>query len=345
MNNLTNSPLVSVVIPVYKVERYIDETLKSVLAQTYTHLEIIIVDDESPDGSVEICQSYNDPRIRIIHQKNRGLAGARNTGIRHSQGKYIAFLDSDDVWLPQKIEYHVNHLESSPEVGVSFCRSAFIDDNSKPLNIYQMPKLTDITPNHIFCRNPISNGSVPVIRREVLEAIKFPDDIQGQLEDNYFDEHFHQSEDIECWIRIVLQTSWRVEGIPQALTLYRVNSMGLSASVEPQLQSWEAMVEKTRSYAPDFVTQWESLARAYQYRYLARRAVRNREGNIAVKLINQALFEDKRIITEEPQRTFMTIVAAYIINILPKKWYLTIEKIALKIIGKSQQKNIGQCNS
>lgn len=342
INNLTNPPLVSVVIPVYKVERYINETLQSVFAQTYQNFEIIIVDDESPDRSIEICESYEDPRIRIIHQKNRGLAGARNTGIRHSKGKYIAFLDSDDLWLPEKLESHVKHLESSPEVGVSFCRSAFIDDNSKPLDIYQIPKLTDITPHYIFCRNPISNGSVPVIRSEVLEAIKFQDDIQGQLEDNYFDEHFHQSEDIECWVRIALQTSWKVEGIPEALTLYRVNSGGLSAHVEPQLESWEAMVEKTRIYAPDFVAQWESLARAYQYRYLARRAVRNRDGNTAVKLINKALKQDKRIIREEPKRTLITIAAAYIISILPKSWYITIEKLALKIIGKSQKQSLGQ---
>ncbi|MFM6290641.1 MAG: glycosyltransferase family 2 protein [Microcystaceae cyanobacterium] len=339
MNSLLN-PTISVVIPVYNVERYIRETLDSVFAQTLQDFEIIIVDDESPDRSIEICQSYQDPRIRIVHQKNRGLAGARNTGIRNSCGKYIALLDSDDLWLPEKLEYHLKHLESNPEVGVSFCRSAFIDDNSKPLDIYQMPKLTGIDAVHIFCRNPISNGSVPVFRREVLEAIKFEDNLQGQPEDNYFDEHFHQSEDIECWMRIALQTQWQIEGIPEALTLYRVNSTGLSAHVEAQLASWEMMVEKTRTYAPEFVSQWESLARAYQYRYLARRAIRNRDGQTAVQLINKSLQQNWHILTEETPRTLITITAAYIIYLIPQKLYLYLEKIAIQLISKSQKNTI-----
>jgi glycosyltransferase involved in cell wall biosynthesis len=344
MNYSSRPPLVSVVIPVYRVERYIRQTLDSVLAQTYSNFEVILVDDESPDRSIEICQTYTDPRIRIVHQRNRGLAGARNTGIRQSQGDYIALLDSDDLWLPEKLERHVQHLESRPEVGVSFCRSAFIDDSGQPLEIYQMPKLTNIEAAFIFCRNPISNGSVPVIRRAVFEAIQFTScrhgEPAGEPEADYFDEQFHQSEDIECWMRIVLQTPWQVEGIPEALTLYRVNSTGLSAQVEDQLASWEAMVEKTRGYAPEFVAQWEHLARAYQYRYLARRAVRNRDGKTAVKLTNQALASDWRILTQEPRRTVITIAAAYLISLFPRSWYSQLEKIALKIVGKAQKQTI-----
>jgi len=335
-----SDPFVSVVIPVYNVEKYISKTLESVLSQTYQNLEIIIVDDESPDRSVEICQTYSDSRIRIVREKNRGLAGARNTGIRESKGAYIALLDSDDLWLPEKLERHVYHLETSPEVGVSFCRSAFINDEGMPLEIYQMPKLTGIEAHYLFCRNPISNGSVPVIRREVFEAIKFQDNFHGEQEDCYFDEQFHQSEDIECWMRIVLQTSWQVEGIPDALTLYRVNSSGLSAHVEDQLKSWESMVEKTRTYAPEFVAQWEHLARAYQYRYLARRAVRNRDGKTAVTLTNRALASDWQIITQEPRRTAITIAAAYMINLFPRSWYSQLEKVALKIVGNSQKQTI-----
>ena len=166
-------PFVSVIIPTYKVERYIAQTIQSVLDQTYSHFEVLVIDDESPDRSIEICQRFQDPRIRIIRQKNRGLAGARNTGIRHAQGTYLAFLDSDDLWRPEKLMQHVLHLESSPEVGVSFSRSAFIDTDGHPLGIYQMPKLTGINGPYLLCRNPIGNGSAPVIRRTALEAIQF----------------------------------------------------------------------------------------------------------------------------------------------------------------------------
>jgi glycosyltransferase involved in cell wall biosynthesis len=129
---------VSVIIPVYNVEKYISATVQSVLDQTYKNFELLIVDDGSPDRSIEICQQFDDPRIRIIRQPNRGVAAARNAGIRQAEGEYIALLDADDLWVPQKLEKHVEHLNSMPGVGVSFCRSAFIDPDDKPLGIYQI---------------------------------------------------------------------------------------------------------------------------------------------------------------------------------------------------------------
>jgi glycosyltransferase involved in cell wall biosynthesis len=333
---------VSVIIPVYNVEAYIAETLDSVLAQTYSNLEIIIVDDESPDRSIDICRRYSDPRIQIVQQKNRGLAGARNTGIRHATGEYIALLDSDDLWLPDKIQKQVTHLESCPQVGVSFCRSAFIDERSQPLGTYQMPRLRDITAPYLMCRNPIGNGSAPMIRREVFDAIAYESDRYGVLETFYFDDNFRQSEDIECWIRIVIQTGWQIEGISDAMTLYRVNAGGLSANILKQLESWEQVIAKTRTYAPDVVAQWENRARAYQLRYLARRAVRLKDGVMAVKLTHRALRTNWQILWEEPQRTLITIAAAYLLFLLPKPLYRWSEAIALKITGANQKRQILQ---
>lgn len=189
---------VSVIIPVFRVEKYINAAVKSVLEQTYKEIEIIIVDDDSPDQSVEICKQFKDSRIKIIRQGNRGLAGARNTGIRHAQAEYLAFLDGDDIWLPNKLEKHIEHLENSPNVGVSFSRSALIDEAGNLLGTYLMPKLEDITPACLLCDNPVGNGSSAVIRKEVFEDIKFQDNLYGSLEDFYFDEHFRQAEDVEC---------------------------------------------------------------------------------------------------------------------------------------------------
>lgn len=332
--------LVSVIVPTYNVERYIAATVKSVLAQSYSQFELLIIDDESPDRSVEIVQQFQDPRIKIIHQKNRGLAGARNTGIRHAQGDYLAFLDSDDLWLPEKLEQHVQHLEQNPQVGVSFSRSAFMDGDGLPLGIYQMPKLKDITAAHLLCRNPIGNGSAPVIRREVLEEIKFYADRYGSQEDFYFDDAFRQSEDIECWIRIMLQTQWSIEGIPEALTLYRVNTEGLSAQVMKQYKSWEQVIEKTRTYAPEMVAQYEAPARAYQLRYLARRAVRLKDAKMAVRLVNSALKTHWKILLAEPQRTVLTLCAAYLMSLLPSAFYPRLESMALQMTGTLQKLRI-----
>ncbi len=251
-------PKITVIMPVYGVERFVADAVESVLAQSFTDFELLIIDDMSPDNSIAICENFDDPRIRIIrHRENRGLAGARNTGIRHSHGELLAFIDSDDCWHPEKLAQHVEHLALRPLVGVSFSRSAFIDENNIPNQCYQMPRLTGVEPGYILCRNPIGNGSAPVIRRAVFDAIRYEDDYHGSAEDWYFDERLRRSEDIECWIRIALTTDWQIEGIPEALTLYRLNTGGLSANLLQQFESWQLVIEKTRRYAPDFIAQWE----------------------------------------------------------------------------------------
>ncbi len=329
---------VSVVLPVFNVERYVTMSIQSVLTQTYADFELLIVDDGSTDGSLRLCQQFTDPRIQIIQQQNRGLAGARNTGIRHAKGKYIALLDSDDLFAPEKLQRHVEHLDRSPNVGISFSRSAFIDDHGQPLGYYQMPKLKEITTPDILCRNPIGNGSAPVIRRQVLQEIAVQKNLYGVVEDFFFDDSFRQSEDIECWLRMATQTSWLFEGIPEPLTLYRVNAGGLSASIPKQLASWERVMEKIKTYDLPLLEEWGSLARAYQLRYLARRAWQLRDKSLALKLIHEALLTDGRMLVKEPQRTLMTLGAIYLLALLPKKTYGYVQAYAFQKVFRQQQK-------
>ena len=205
-----------------------------------------------------------------------------------------------------------------------------------------MPKLKVITPPCLLLDNPVGNGSAAVIRREVFEAISFQDNLYGVVENFYFDEHFRQAEDIDCWLRIAIQTDWQIEGIPEALTLYRLNSGGLSASLFKQLESLERVIEKTRSYAPELIAQWERPAKACHLRYLARSAVRLQAGTMAVNLIHQALFTYWRILFDEPRRTLMTLIAAYLVWLLPQSFYDQIETIFSKVIGGIQKHRILQ---
>ncbi|NJL79246.1 MAG: glycosyltransferase family 2 protein [Richelia sp. RM2_1_2] len=342
MNNQKLNKKVSVIIPLYNAEKYIARTLQSILNQTYQNIEIIIVDDESPDNSVKICQQFNDSQIKIIHQKNRGLPGARNTGIRHATGEYIAFMDADDIWLPEKLNNHIIHLENNPDVGVSFSRSAFIDETDKPLGIYQITKLHDITPLDILCRSPIGNGSAAVFKKAVFEDIKFQANLYGYVEDYYFDDTFMLSEDIECWVRIALTTKWKFAGLAQPLTLYRVHSQGLSTNLKVMLDSREQLFEKTSSYAPKEMATWIKPARAYHLRYVARRAITINQGILALKLMYRSLANYWPILIEDFQRTFETITAAVLLCIVPKPLYDQIKSVALKIIGNLQKKSLNQ---
>jgi glycosyltransferase involved in cell wall biosynthesis len=116
------SPLVSVIIPVYNGEKYIGAALESVLAQDYPSFEIIVVDDGSTDGSAEAVKSCGE--ARYLYQRNQGVAVARNTGITASRAEYVAFLDQDDLWAPEKLRIQMDYLEENPSVGYVLARQS-----------------------------------------------------------------------------------------------------------------------------------------------------------------------------------------------------------------------------
>jgi glycosyltransferase involved in cell wall biosynthesis len=302
-------PRVSVVMPVYNVEAYVAEAIRSVLAQTFTDFELIIIDDGGADASMDICRSFADPRITIVSQRNRGLAGARNTGIAAARGEFIALLDSDDRWLPEKLMLHVIHLDNAPTIGVSYAPSRFIDAAGQPLRIVQRPKLKRVGAKDIFCRNPVGNGSAPVLRRTALDAVEFthPDDRTRAC---WFDESLRQSEDIEMWLRLALIGGVRFEGIASVLTEYRIGGGGLSAQVLRQYEAWLGVVDRMERYAPEFTARHVARARAYQLRYLARRAIQLGDAGMAMALLRGAAASSIRPLLEEPVKSLTTLAAA-----------------------------------
>jgi glycosyltransferase involved in cell wall biosynthesis len=326
---LKQAPTVSVVVPLYNVERYIGQALSSILRQTFVDFEVLVVNDASSDRSRQIVDQFakNDPRVSMITQENRGLAGARNTGIRNARGKFIAFLDADDLWQPTKLEAHVSLLTANPEVGVSFSASELINPDGSSTGLFQTSKIAGIQPSDIFCRNPIGNGSAPVIRREVIayEALA-PEGVRIC----WFDETFRQSEDIELWSRIAVTTEWQFAGIPNPLTLYRINSSGLSADVEKQLASWKKFRDKLQSINPQIVSEFGQRAEAYQLRYLARRSSVAGDGRRAIRLLWQAVKQYPRIASEEAAKTLQTGILALTAMLLPRQTFNALRAMLLR---------------
>jgi glycosyltransferase involved in cell wall biosynthesis len=320
-------PRVSVVIPLYQTERYVEEALRSVLTQTFQDYEVIVVDDGSKDEGPDIARSINDARVQVITQANRGLAGARNTGIRNAVGEFVAFLDADDVWETTKLERHVAQLDSDPTIDVSFSASRLIDDNGCDIGLIQRPRTTDFEASDFFCRNPVGNGSAPVLRRTALDQIVFYDQ---ELERHcWFNESFRQSEDIECWTRMAAGAKCRFACVDEPLTQYRVNSGGLSANVEKQLATWYRFRDKVQSYAPELVRQHGRRAEAYQLRYLARRAVYSEKRFLAVSLALRALSKFPQMLFEEPLRSVATVGAAMLKVLVPANLFHRIEQLIL----------------
>ncbi|SPJ32453.1 glycosyltransferase family 2 protein [Kushneria phyllosphaerae] len=312
-----NTPIFSVVMPVYHVEQFVAEAIESVLAQTFKDFELIIVDDGGHDGSLAICRGFQDARIRILSQRNRGLAAARNTGIAAARGRYIALLDADDRWHATRLAMHFIHLNANDRVDVSYSGSRLIDGDGQPLGIAQRPRLAGVRPHHILTRNPVGNGSAAIIRRSALDRVAFahPEEPGRTC---WFDESFRQSEDIEMWLRMSAGAGCVFEGISGLLVDYRIVEGGLSANIIRQFDSWQQAVDKAGSYAPALIKKYGQLARAYQLRYLARRAVQLQDGGFAFSLTCQALHTSPALLWRDPLKTLETALAAVAARWLPQ---------------------------
>lgn len=194
---MPDKPLVSVVIPAYNYARFLPAAIESVLSQTYRPLELIVVDDGSTDDTPAVVAAYGD-RIRSIRKVNGGLSAARNTGIQAGQGEYFAFLDADDLWMPDKLAQQVAVFEQHPEAGCVGCGVVLVDGNLKPCG--QSSHADLIGPPEQRVRKVLlrrewvgGSGSGALVKRAVLERV------------GLFDEELTAAEDWDMWLRIVEQ--------------------------------------------------------------------------------------------------------------------------------------------
>jgi len=209
--------LVSVVIPIFNREHLILDTINSVLAQTYQNFEIILVDDGSVDNTKQVISSINDSRIKYIYQNNAGPSAARNNGIRHAKGEYIAFLDSDDLWLPEKLEKQISVLNNNKNIGIISCWSQCITYDGEKLHM-RMCKAKD---SKEFCLKillqpdtVVTGSPTMIVRKECFNKV------------GYFDEKMKTREDWDMWFRI--SNKYEFYCINEILTHIKVSHESLS---------------------------------------------------------------------------------------------------------------------
>ena len=145
-----NSPLITCIIPVFNGERYLREALESVFAQTYRPLDVVLVDDGSTDNTVAIASTYAG-RVRYVHQHNLGPAAARNKGIQAARGEFLAFLDADDLWHPEKLERQITRFQTRPDLGycVTYCQNFWIPDLQAEAERYREHRVAQPLPGYI----------------------------------------------------------------------------------------------------------------------------------------------------------------------------------------------------
>lgn len=330
-------PVVSVVVPVYRSERFVAATIHSVLAQTLQAFEVVVVDDGSPDRSIEICKSFADPRLRYVHQPNRGLAAARNAGIRAARGRYIAFLDSDDLWAPDKLTRQVEHLASRPGVGVSYGYSIFIDENGERLGGYQMLGRERTRAADCFVSNPIGNGSNAMVRAAVFSEDRWRDGARPPPWGCLFDEELRQAEDYELWLRIALLTRWRIACIPWVLTYYRVHPASLSADVDVQDRFHRRAIEKVAAYAPALVARHRATGESNMLWWFARNLLLQGKLADARRMVRRALRRKPANLT-----LYHLLILAYLglCRALPAGRRAGLLRWGQRVYGKAQERVI-----
>jgi glycosyltransferase involved in cell wall biosynthesis len=204
-------PFVSVIIPTYNRRELVQGAVDSVLDQTYGDYEIIVVDDGSQDGTGEIIAACYGDRVRYVYQENAGESAARNRGIALARGTLVALLDSDDIWLRDKLARQVPLLERSPQAGVVFCQALLVDALDRSLDV--PPAGHDLVPDDLkleslLFRNTIT-ASTALIRRSALREV------------GGFDQTVRFGEDWELWLR--LRERWDFAFLPEPLVRVRVH--------------------------------------------------------------------------------------------------------------------------
>jgi len=224
-----NSPRVSVVIPSYNRASFLPETIESVLAQTYIDYEIIVVDDGSTDDTPSVLAGYKG-RITVIRQENQGLSAARNTGIRHSCGAYLAFLDSDDLFLPSHLHVLTQVLDWNPDTDIAYGQP-YVLRNSERDKLYT-PEDVNMSVGRFFIEldrlaTSLLRGNlffVPtvLVRRTALEKLARP----------FFDTDLSPYADWDMWLRLVLNHA-SVARVEDKVAIYRVHDGNMSVTHFP----------------------------------------------------------------------------------------------------------------
>jgi len=230
-----SAPTVSVIIPTYKTAEFIAETLDSVLAQTFTDFEIIVINDGSPDTpELESVLAPYQSRIRYIVQSNMGLSGARNTGINAARGALVAFLDSDDAWEPRYLEQQLAIMRSDPTIAVLYCNATTFGDPRQAGRLFM-----DKHPSS----GPVTFESLVTQQCNVMVAVLAPRDVV--IAAGVFDQSLRSSEDFDLWLRVV-RGGWRIAYHREPLVRSRLRSGSLSADTVWMCRHIVRVLDKAR---------------------------------------------------------------------------------------------------
>lgn len=228
--------LVSIIVPAYNVEKYITETIDSIINQTYANIEIIIVNDGSSDTTPNIIDLYakKDSRIKVIHQENKGLSGARNTGLLTATGEYLCIFDADDIMVTNKIERQVNFLEMNHDIDIVYSNLIHFFDGQKKEYVLDIKKISR-SPYRELLEGNFINPNTILMKSHVF------------LTCGTFDESLRSAEDWDYFLTIA-RNNFIFGYVDEYLTRYRMRKTSLSSDFSTMYETAITVLEKQKEF-------------------------------------------------------------------------------------------------
>ena len=301
---MSSRELVSVIMPAYNAAAFIGKTLACALSQTHRALEVIVVDDGSTDNTAQIVEAVasRDARVCLLRQPNRGVAAARNLGIDQSHGAFVAPLDADDLWHPDKIARQVAAMrEGGRRVGMVYAWSSIIDEAGQILwPSRSVPRhVGDVYP-FLIIYNFVGNASAPLLRRDcVLEAGGYDSSLRGRGGEG--------CEDLMLYLAVAEQ--YEVALVPEFLVGYRMRLSSMSNNIRRMQRGHDLIIQTIRSRHPELPSRIFRWSESFSCFYLGRRSLRCGGRLSAALLFARALARDPGFLFEPPFRSAIASIA------------------------------------
>ncbi len=277
-------PLISVIIPAYNSEKTIGDTIESVLNQTFSDFELIVINDGSKDRTLEIVSNIQDPRIKVFSYPNAGVCVSRNRGFQIATGKYVSFLDADDLWTPDKLEAQLKALESNPQAAVAYSWTSRIDESGQFLYEGIHPNFSGDVYANLIAQNFLDGN--PLILSEAFKAV------------GGYDESFTHCEDWDMYLRLAERYHFVVVRRPQIL--YRKSPNSLSTNILKMEEGGRRVREKIADRAPEHLQQINRIAIKRRYKYYTYKIMEGlpdrEKGLIGIRFLWEAIKYDASLL-------------------------------------------------
>ncbi|MEH2111554.1 glycosyltransferase [Nostoc sp.] len=308
-------PKISVIIPAYNSEKTIKQTIQSVLNQTFTNLELIVINDGSQDSTLEVVTQFQDSRIKVFSYANAGGNVSRNRGLNHAVGEFVSFLDADDIWTPDKLRSQLKALQGNVTAKVAYGWTDYIDTNGKFLLSGKRINLNGNIYEELLLNNFLENGSNPLICKKALIAL------------GGFDESLNAAQDWDMWLRLASKFDFIC--VPSVQIFYRISANSVSSNLARQEKACLQVLGRAYKQRPSTVRNSWDISLANLYKYLACKALQkpfNRQKSLlSVRFLWKYFLNDPSKL-ENLNFTLKLFLKIVIIFISPTLFYSIINR-------------------